>query len=265
MSLTNAFARIKYALKARKMTYGDLAKALGLSEPTVKRLFIEQDCKLSRLVEICQVLEIEPTDILGDGGEQSAVPKPLPLVVENQLAKNKPLFYLLLLLMNKYDAKDIMGIYDLSTNDMYQYLRVLEKLELLELGEELTFKLTFHQPVLWRKNGGPLHAIIRNLNLQFAASIINDSDADENHYANISRRMRAETFEILTTELDSLLRRIRHLAEVDQLIYPDEQLKPYKLLFASGPISFPKFSNIPAPFSAENETAKIRLVKAKRA
>ena len=98
-SLEPAFDRLKQALKTRGLSYRQLAERLGVSEPTVKRLFIDQDCKLSRLAEICAVLDIALSDILDDANPSAPVPTPLPVQAERLLAQNETLFYLLILLV----------------------------------------------------------------------------------------------------------------------------------------------------------------------
>jgi DNA-binding Xre family transcriptional regulator len=51
----DTFKILQGVLKARGMTYADLASRMEISEPTVKRIFAGHDCKLSRLLEICEI------------------------------------------------------------------------------------------------------------------------------------------------------------------------------------------------------------------
>ena len=44
---------LRSVMKAKKYTYARLARELGLSEVTVKRLFAGQGCTLDRIAEIC--------------------------------------------------------------------------------------------------------------------------------------------------------------------------------------------------------------------
>jgi transcriptional regulator with XRE-family HTH domain len=43
------FEALKRTLKAKGVTYRELAERMGVSEPTVKRIFHERNCKLDRL------------------------------------------------------------------------------------------------------------------------------------------------------------------------------------------------------------------------
>ena len=44
------FDALKMHLKARGMTYADVARALKVSEPTVKRIFAGRNCTLKRSI-----------------------------------------------------------------------------------------------------------------------------------------------------------------------------------------------------------------------
>ena len=49
---------LKRVLKARGVTYADLAEKIALSEASVKRLFSQGTFTLERLEEVCAALEI---------------------------------------------------------------------------------------------------------------------------------------------------------------------------------------------------------------
>src|SRR5262249_203110 len=49
---------LKQVLKARKISYQNLAEMISVSEPTVKRIFSGGECSVSRLLDICESLKI---------------------------------------------------------------------------------------------------------------------------------------------------------------------------------------------------------------
>ena len=59
---TGLFSTLKQVLKSQGLRYRDLAELMDTSEPTIKRLFKEQDCKLSRLMDICKAIGVNFTD-----------------------------------------------------------------------------------------------------------------------------------------------------------------------------------------------------------
>src|SRR6218665_2775060 len=54
---------IKRELKARQLTYADLARELGMSESNVKRMLARADMPLSRVDAICRVLQLDFADL----------------------------------------------------------------------------------------------------------------------------------------------------------------------------------------------------------
>src|SRR5207244_9184361 len=53
------FEGLKMHLKARGMTYADVARALKISEATVKRIFALKNCSLDRLDVICRLVRVD--------------------------------------------------------------------------------------------------------------------------------------------------------------------------------------------------------------
>jgi len=54
---------LKNALKAKGKTYREVAEHIGVSEQTIKRLFREKDCSISRIHEICLAIGISIYDL----------------------------------------------------------------------------------------------------------------------------------------------------------------------------------------------------------
>ena len=54
---------IKNELKSARMTYADLARALGMAESSVKRMLARGDMPLSRVDAICRALKMDFADL----------------------------------------------------------------------------------------------------------------------------------------------------------------------------------------------------------
>lgn len=57
-SASRLFDVLRTEIKGAGLTYRELARRIGISESSVKRIFSEQDMPLSRLVEICAAVGI---------------------------------------------------------------------------------------------------------------------------------------------------------------------------------------------------------------
>ena len=64
MAKTDVFQILKRTLRAKGVTYRDLAKHLGLSESGVKKMFLAKDLPLGRLIEIAEWLGVSAADLV---------------------------------------------------------------------------------------------------------------------------------------------------------------------------------------------------------
>ncbi|MEM7696746.1 MAG: helix-turn-helix transcriptional regulator [Pseudomonadota bacterium] len=128
------FDTLKTALKARGMTYADLARALGTSEPTIKRLFAARDAKLSRIVAICEVLGVPFEDIVAQAERADVPPMRLDRRVEAGLARRPALFHLFVLLREGLSPAKAATALNLDDGTSFRMALALERLGLAEVG-----------------------------------------------------------------------------------------------------------------------------------
>ncbi len=63
---------LKKTLKSHGKTYADVAKHLELSEASIKRMFAQQTFSLNRLDAICQMMEMEITELIQQVNDSTA-------------------------------------------------------------------------------------------------------------------------------------------------------------------------------------------------
>lgn len=240
------FGVLKQMLKAKGISYRELADKMGLSEPTIKRLFQERDCKLSRMLEVCDALGVSLADLMKLEEQVQVEPTLLPLELEKALAQQEGLMSFFLLLVTDFDAQTIAEHNQLTEVDCYRYLRELEKLELLRLGPERQVRLLVSKPIRWRTNG-PLQQRLVEINQRFAGESLRNSD----HIAfySTSRMMSEASAQRLSEEIDQLYKSFQKQASLDQAFYPKEKLAPYKMLVTMSPFDLASYFRVP-PFPA---------------
>lgn len=231
------FGLLKMALKARGMTYADLAEGLNLSEPTVKRMFSEADCKMVRLLKICDILDVSLADLLERAGRAQPPVLQLPLSVELELAADRTLFYIFLQMRDELTPAEVQDLYAISSADFFLYMRRLEKLGLAAPNGQGDLRVLSAQPIRFRRDG-PLRSFMKTINAQFCADTYDAKDGEDRLFLNVSRRMRPETAALMRKELDGILTRMSTLARQDQMIYPSKELQSYKISGAFGPVSY---------------------------
>ncbi|MGE0173296.1 MAG: helix-turn-helix domain-containing protein [Oligoflexales bacterium] len=145
---------IKNLMRGQKRTYDDLAKELGLSVPTIKRLLNQEEITLERLLKILKWLNTDLEDLLEIVKlSTKRYVEPFTEKQEDFLSSSPEYFAYFGLLMDNYTPDEIAKLYDLNPFSTEKYLRELEKLELIGIGATGVF-------VRVRKSmipGGALH------------------------------------------------------------------------------------------------------------
>ncbi|NMM46618.1 helix-turn-helix transcriptional regulator [Rhodospirillaceae bacterium KN72] len=251
------FDALKRTLRAKGITYAELADRLGVSEPTVKRIFHEKDCKLGRLSEICDAIGVELDSIFATIGNRPVPGARLSRDVEWKLAEQPALLDVLILLTEKFTPDGILQASGISPASLFLYFRDLEKLGLVECGRGLTVRLTVDLPIQWDL-GGPLKPHIQKINQAFTGWVIDRTQVapDDAYFNSFSRRMRPETVMRLEAEVSDLVDRAKTLAWHDQHTTPDAELAPFKWAFAVGRSPFADIFSIgPHPKDAGADAA----------
>ena len=123
---------LKKILKARGMTYADLARGLRVSTPTVKRQFSQRTFTLERLEEILRVLEIDFFELARMSHGRRSGPAELSLEQETALAKDARLFSVFWLLTNEWRFDEIVAEFKLGAAQITAYYARLERLRLID-------------------------------------------------------------------------------------------------------------------------------------
>ena len=231
------FEALKRTLKAKGLTYRMLAERMGVSEPTVKRIFHEKNCKLDRLMEICTAAGVELENVLGSMNRGPGPVNHIAPEIERRLAGRPALLFIFVMLSEKFTPEGIMRSQGLSEASMFLYLRDLEELGLIALGRGLSARLLVETPIQWNFEG-PLRPLFEMTNKNFIGWAITHIDKEAS-FVSFSRRMRPETAEMVRREAEELAERAKLLAHHDQHTTPEDGLTGYKFTFAFGATPFP--------------------------
>lgn len=124
---------LKRLLKARGATYRDLAKALHLSEPSIKRLFSERTLTLTRIEEICAFLEVDFFDLAKLARGVAAAVNEMSVEQEKALARDPRLLGVFYLVFNEWKIEEIVSHYVLTRAEAVKLLLQLDHLGLADL------------------------------------------------------------------------------------------------------------------------------------
>lgn len=151
-------ALLKVLLKQRGLSYRDLAVHLRLSESSVKKMFIAEDCSLERLGDICTLLGTTLTDVLISLQEAPVQvhrhsPEQEKFLVENPRALN----VYFKLVCEEIAPEEVRLVFGLSQAAFFKILRSLDRYDLIQLMPNGEVKFRDMNMVLW-ENAGPLVA-----------------------------------------------------------------------------------------------------------
>ncbi|MEM9103720.1 MAG: helix-turn-helix domain-containing protein [Pseudomonadota bacterium] len=178
MSQTSLLIRtLKQCLKENGLTYADIAKALALSETSVKRLFAEESLSLKRLDKICAMLNLEITDLARRAEKNQTLIHQLSEEQEKQLTKNPKLLLIAYHLLHNLTYDEILSLYAIDEHEGIRLLAQLDKLKFIQcLPGNRVKVLTSHQ-FTWRKYGPIQEYFNQHVRQEFLQSDFMEEDA----------------------------------------------------------------------------------------
>jgi len=144
---------LKHSLKAQHKTYQHVADKLGLSLASVKRLFSEKNLSLQRLDQICQILDMEISDLVQRMNAQQRQLNHLTEEQETEIAADPLLLLITVCVLNRWRMEDILTFYHIPETQCIQVLAKLDRLKLIELLPGNRIKLLVSANFAWLENG----------------------------------------------------------------------------------------------------------------
>ncbi len=218
---------LKKCLRARSLTYRDVALALDISEASVKRIFSEQTFSLQRLEEVCRFLDISFYDLarMTRAGREDETTQ-LTLQQERGLASDAlVLTYFYLLLTGRTPGK-IAKEFGLDEQQQATMLARLSKLKLVELLPGNNGRLLTGRRIEWRHNGPIRKLYQRQVQRAFMES---DFDGDDEVFRFDTGELSAASVIVLTRKLEKLSQEFDEFAELD-ISTPAAEKKAYGLM-----------------------------------
>lgn len=208
---------LKRLVKARGLTYADVAKRVGLSEASVKRLFSRGSFTLARLQQFCAVLDVDFFELarLARGREEET--REMTLAQESALAADARLLAVFYLVFSGWTFDEIVAHFDITAAQCTGLLVKLDRLRLIELmpGNRVRVKAA---PATRLRADGP----IRRLH---GKRVVGDFLAPQfdrvgGYFAFEFRDLSRASVEILRRKLERVAIEFHELAELDSHLRP---------------------------------------------
>lgn len=206
---------VKRVLRQRGITYAMVAKGIGLSEASVKRLFARRDMNLSRLEQVCALVPLELADLLEMTRDAEGRIHEMTREQEEALISEPKLVLVALLVVSHWTFDDILGKYKLDKAELTGLLTQLDRLKIIDLLPGNRIKVRLARNFNWRQ-GGPIQQFFEaRVQSQFFHSSFLGSD-----------ELRVMVHGMVSTASNRLIQqRIKKLAEeFDALVEEDRKL-----------------------------------------
>jgi len=151
---------LKRALKARGVTYAVAARALGLSEPSVKRMFSSQDFTLKRLDQLCELAQVDFPELARSLEQKEHLLARLTAQQEQDIVGDRTLMLVALRVMNGWTAEQIVSTYTLSDTDCTRLLVKLDRIGIIRLLPGNRIRLLLSRAFSWLPDG-PMQTYFR--------------------------------------------------------------------------------------------------------
>jgi DNA-binding Xre family transcriptional regulator len=144
---------LKRELKARSITYAQVARAIGMSEASVKRMFSHESFTLKRFDEICKFARVEIGDLARAAESKEREISQLTLEQEREIVGSRKLFLVAVCALNHFTFEQILETYDLTEADAVRLLARLDKLKFIELAPGNRIRLLVSRTFAWLPDG----------------------------------------------------------------------------------------------------------------
>lgn len=227
-------AALKRILKERGWRYADLAAALGVSEPTVKRVLSNGRMGLDRLEQICEALDIDFFELARAARSTRETRRHLSVQQESALAAEPRLMTVFHLLCQGWRTAAIGEGYGLRKTELVRLLAQLDRLRLIELLPGDSVRLRVPRGFSWRDDG-PVRA--RYFQMASREFIHHPFDAGDDYLALEIRELGEASAATLRRKLDKLVAEFKDAAELDVGL-PPERRRSVGMLVAARPWVF---------------------------
>jgi hypothetical protein len=245
---------LKRQLKARGITYADLASKIDMSEASVKRMFSQRNFTLQRLDQILKAAGINFRDIAIALQEEPKLISHLTYAQEKEIIGNPKLFIVAVSVLNLISIERILALYHIPEAEVIKCLARLDKIGFLELLPNNRVKLLVARTFRWIPDG-PIQTYFR----QEAYSDYLDSKFDGEH-----ELMRLVNVMLSKQSAAALLERLKQVAREFSQQHQDDAVLPFE---EKHPISFMLTARpwLPKAFKAlaRKEPAKTTITKIK--
>jgi len=234
-------ASLKLILRARSITYAELARRIRMSEASVKRVFSRATVTLQRLEQMCRAAEVSIQEVARLSGEpETDRAEFLTLEQEKALAGDSKLFACYYLISNGRSGAEIGEELGADERSVRRWMVRLQALGLIRLRTRLRAQTLAGAAVAWRADGPVRQMYERQVRTEFLQSSF-AAQREALHFR--SAELSEASCRVYLRKLERLASEFRELADLDRSI-PSAQKRSVACLLAMRPWVFSMFESL---------------------
>jgi len=203
---------LKRRLKLEGMTYAQLARQIGLSEASVKRLFSQGRFSLQQLLQCCAALGTDLGSLCQRQQARAIENRELTVAQEKALAADPRLLLIFHLLMQGWSLPDMAREYGFKGAERTLLLAQLDRLTLIELLPGDRVRLRVPRDFRWRTQG-PLR---RRYGMDVMQEFLSDPFDGERALLRFEvRELSESSLQVIKRKMERLAQEASELAELD--------------------------------------------------
>lgn len=144
---------LKAELKAANITYAELARQMGMSESSIKRVFSKADMPLSRIDDVLRVLKMDFAELARAVADAQPLRRELTLEQEKAVVADKRLLLIAICCLSQWTFDQIVDTYAVSEPECIAYLVALDRLGVIDLKPMNRYRVKLAKTFRWRPHG----------------------------------------------------------------------------------------------------------------
>jgi transcriptional regulator with XRE-family HTH domain len=203
-------ATIKRQLKSQGMTYRDVASALKLSEPSVKRLFASGRFTVERLVQISNLLGYTLAELAKEAQAGQTRLSTLSEKQESEVVSDPKLLIVAVCALNHWTLEEIVEAYRVDYAECIKYLLQLDRLRIIDLLPGNRIRINVSRDFDWLPSG-PIRRYFQDRGL--ADFLMSDFAGEDETMAFVNGMFTEQALAQIRDELKRLRQRFAELHE----------------------------------------------------
>lgn len=212
---------LKRELKTRGVTYAQVARKLGLSEASVKRMFSRREFTLKRLDQVCQLTHSDFSDLTRILNREETLISQLTQEQEKEIASSIKLFLVAVCALNHVGPEQIIEIYDVSQAECIQLLVKLDRIGFIRLLPGNRIRLLVSRDFAWLPDGPIQRFFKQHAHGDFVRSSF---DRPDEYFVAVNGMLSAGSRATIVARLKRIAREFSELHNDDVRLPPSQRL-----------------------------------------